>query len=439
MDMLRTTRRWRVGAVVAIASLAVAGCGQSEPAPADSAGSSEAGASDEPVELRMTWWGSEERHAATQAALDLFEQKHPNITVEGEGLPFDGYADRIATELAAGSAPDVMQLAVEVVPEYADKGALLDLDAVDLADVDVPTSEAANLDGEQLAVATGLATSLVVVNADLLAEYGLEVPDDETWTWDDYLELAAEVSQAGGDGIWGTGPLGYDWPAFATFVRQNGSDIYDADGEITLQPEDVEAWLDLERRSRESGAAPDPGEAFEQVGVSPEQSGMATNRYAMGLWPSSQFTALAAASGADLRPLRMPSLAGEPAEHQMKTDVSQYWGAASTTQHPAEAQLLIDFLVNDVDAGHALLVSRGAPPNSAVRAAIAPELAPAEAQVAEFFDAIADEVVTTPLPPAGLADFPTTLQRWMSEAAFGRTTAREAADGLVADTKAMVQ
>jgi multiple sugar transport system substrate-binding protein len=435
--MVRTTGRRRLGAVLAVAALALTACGQADPAPASDDASGTA-SSDEPVELRMTWWGSEERHAATQAALELFEQKHPNITVEGEGLPFDGYADRIATELAAGSAPDVMQLAVEVVPEYADKGALLDLDAVDLADVDVPTSEAANLDGKQLAVATGLATSMVVVNADMLAEYGIEVPDDETWTWDDYLDLAVQVSEAGGDGVWGTGPLGYDWPSFATFVRQNGNGIYDEDGEITLQPADVEAWLELERRSRELGAAPDPGEAFEQVGISPEQSGMATNRYAMGLWPSSQFTALATASGANLLPLRMPSLAGEPAEHKMKTDVSQYWGAASTTEHPAEAQLLIDFLVNDTEAGKALLVSRGAPPNSAVREAIAPDLAPAEAQVADFFNEIQDEVVTTSLPPAGFADFPTTMQRWMSEAAFGRVTVEEAAEGLVSETRTMV-
>ena len=33
-----------------------------------------------PVELRVAWWGSQDRHNRTIKASELFQKKHPNIT-----------------------------------------------------------------------------------------------------------------------------------------------------------------------------------------------------------------------------------------------------------------------------------------------------------------------------------------------------------------------
>ena len=38
----------------------------------------------QPVELRMSWWGGNSRHQATLKALEAFEKTHPEIKVKAE-------------------------------------------------------------------------------------------------------------------------------------------------------------------------------------------------------------------------------------------------------------------------------------------------------------------------------------------------------------------
>ena len=42
----------------------------------------ETGANGDQVTLSISWWGGDSRHEATLAALELFEEKYPNIKVE---------------------------------------------------------------------------------------------------------------------------------------------------------------------------------------------------------------------------------------------------------------------------------------------------------------------------------------------------------------------
>ena len=49
----------------------------------------------EKIELRMSWWGSQERHDKTLAAIELFEKQNPGVTITGEYSGFDGYMDKL--------------------------------------------------------------------------------------------------------------------------------------------------------------------------------------------------------------------------------------------------------------------------------------------------------------------------------------------------------
>ncbi|MBB5924493.1 ABC-type glycerol-3-phosphate transport system substrate-binding protein, partial [Actinoalloteichus hoggarensis] len=55
------------------------------------------GDSDGQVELRFTWWGSDDRAEITEEAIALFEERHPNITVNTSYAAFSGYFERLAT------------------------------------------------------------------------------------------------------------------------------------------------------------------------------------------------------------------------------------------------------------------------------------------------------------------------------------------------------
>ena len=60
--------------------------------------------------LRFAWWGGGARHEATLKALAAFEGKNPGVKVKAEYMGFNGYLERLTTQIAGGSEPDVMQI-----------------------------------------------------------------------------------------------------------------------------------------------------------------------------------------------------------------------------------------------------------------------------------------------------------------------------------------
>ena len=64
-------------------------------APAASADESLA-LSDGPVNLSISWWGGDSRHAAYQSALEAFQAEHSNITVEPTFAAWSGWEEKMA-------------------------------------------------------------------------------------------------------------------------------------------------------------------------------------------------------------------------------------------------------------------------------------------------------------------------------------------------------
>lgn len=385
------------------------------------------------VTLRVVWWGSEGRTNATLKAIEQFEALNPNIDVQAEAVPFDGYMDKLSTQIAANDAPDLIQLPVEYVAQLASGGALLNLDAVDLTNLDSATTLAANIDGQQVAVASGLSATAIVANKSLFEAAGVALPDDATWTWDDFAATAKAVSDGSASGIVGTQALGTDLTSFEAYLRQQGSEVYDTEGNILIEPADVVAYLELTRRIIDEGGSYGPETSSEVTALPLEQTPSATNTAAMGFWASSQFTALSNASGQELVPLRLPSMTGEAGAHQMSIGVAQYWSVSSRSAHPAEAQALLDFIVNDVDAGKTLLIVRGTPPNSNVRDAIAGDLSATDARAANFIGTLSAEAVSVPLPPPGYGTFRDIFRRYTAEYLFNRMSAEDAATRMIGE------
>ena len=81
------------------------------------------------VTIRFDWWGNPDRAEVTEKAVDLFEQKNPNIKVETSYAEFNAYFQKLATQIAGGGAPDVLQMDYRYVREYADRGVLSELDS----------------------------------------------------------------------------------------------------------------------------------------------------------------------------------------------------------------------------------------------------------------------------------------------------------------------
>jgi len=63
-----------------------------------------------PAVLRFAWWGGAGRHEATLKAARLFEQRHPGVHIKAEYMGFNGYLERLTTQVAGRSEADVVQI-----------------------------------------------------------------------------------------------------------------------------------------------------------------------------------------------------------------------------------------------------------------------------------------------------------------------------------------
>src|SRR5512133_284675 len=83
----------------------------------------------EPVTI--TFWHGYNADTETpfleKTIIPAFEAAHPNIKVEAVNIPYDQFHQKLITAMAGGTAPDLARLDIIWVPEFADMGALANL------------------------------------------------------------------------------------------------------------------------------------------------------------------------------------------------------------------------------------------------------------------------------------------------------------------------
>lgn len=409
----------RASAVALTAGLLVVGCG-------------EAGGDDGEVTLRFAWWGSDTRHELTQGVIDAFEEEHPEISIEPEFGSMDDHFDRLATQTAGGDAPDVIQMDERYLREYADRGALMALENVDVSEFDDTVVENGMVDDEFFAATMGVNTHVLVLNPEVFEEAGLEIPDDTAWTWDDFAEITAELTQ-GTEEAWGTtGPRGSG--LFQTWMRQHGLNMNTEDGELGFSAQDAASYLQYFSDLVEEGTMPEASLISEQEGMTLEQGLAGTGREGIGPWWSNEVVGLSNAVGHDLVLLRYPTSTGDVADSEPWLKSSMYLSAAAGTEHPEEAELFIDFFVNSEEAGLIEMAERGVPPNESVREAVVEELDGVELAIAEFVEDTDDYLGDPePIAPAGGSEFSEIINRYEIEVYFGNLDPEDAAERMVAE------
>ena len=119
-------------------------------------------ASGDPVTLRFAWWG-DDRTAATMEVIDQFEALYPNVTIEAEYGGSDGYNDKLATQLASGTAADIVQVDPETFPTYVSGGDYFvnffdyDFDFSNFDESYISQRVNGRFDDKQLGIPTGIA------------------------------------------------------------------------------------------------------------------------------------------------------------------------------------------------------------------------------------------------------------------------------------------
>ncbi|HEY8700949.1 MAG TPA: extracellular solute-binding protein [Arthrobacter sp.] len=427
-------RRFRKTGVVAAAAavvLALSACG----------GGAAPQSADGKVELRFSWWGGDKRAQLTQAAIAAFEAENPNIKIKPEYGDWNGYWDKLATQVAANDAPDIIQMDEKYITEYSSRGALLDLSKydVDTSKLDEAALNAGKGPKGLTGIAAGINAATILANPAVFKAAGVALPDDKTWTWEDFGRIAAEVTAKSPKGTYGAAAYGTDEASLGVWLRQNGKSLYTSDGKLGFEPGDIAEWWAFLKELSEKKAVPAASEVVEAEAAPLDQSGLATGKNGMAFWWSNQEPALEKAAGGDLQILRFPSKTGKAADAKLWYKASQFWSASSRTKHPQETAKFINFLTNSTKAGEALLADRGVYPNSDVRAAISSELTPADTKVVTFIDQIKDELGEAPAPPPkGAGAIQEIVKRYTSEVLFNRLSTDEAGKKAVDEMKSAI-
>ena len=420
------TRRW--GAAVAATAMAVtlAACGS-----ADSPGGSATGSDDgDQVTITFAWWGSDTRQQITEEVIAAFEAEYPHITVEPDFTSWDSYFERLNVAAAGGSLPDVITQQERFLAEYASRGLLADLRELDIAtdEIDPSVIESGEVDGAFVGIATGVSSHALVADPAIFAEAGVDLPDDATWSWDDYEAVATAIAEGSGGKYAGVQNYSFLEVVLKIMARQNGEEVFTEDGELGVSAETVEAWFQRSVDLMEAGAEPSASVSTEVNAAGVEGSLPATGQGAMAWFWSNQLDAIQSAAGRDLQLLRPPGEA-DGVRTGAYLYPTMYYSVAESSPHPEEAALFVDFLINSTTAGELILVDRGLPSNTEVREAILPLLSDADRVGADFVAAIEDTIVDgTPVPPVGAGETTQITQRVNSDVLFGRITPREAAE-----------
>ncbi|MCA4135086.1 ABC transporter substrate-binding protein [Arthrobacter sp. M4] len=430
----RSRRRLRASGVVAAAAaavLALSACG----------GGSAPKSSDGKVELRFSWWGGDKRAQLTQAAIAAFEAQNPGIKIKPEYGDWSGYWDKLATQVAANDAPDIIQMDEKYITEYSSRGALLDLSKyqIDTSKLDEAALNAGKGKKGLTGIAAGINAATILANPAVFKAAGVAIPDDKTWTWEDYARISAEVTAKSPKGTYGSAAYGTDEASLGVWLRQNGKSLYTGDGKLGFEPSDIAAWWAFLKDMSQNKAVPSASEVVEAEAAPLDQSGLATGKNGLAFWWSNQLPALEKASGGELQILRFPTKTGKASDTKLWYKASQFWSASSRTKHPEEVAKFINFLTNDVKAGEALLADRGVYPNSQVRDAISSKLTKADTKVVSFIDQIKNELGEAPAPPPkGAGAIQEIIKRYTSEVLFNRLSTEEAGKKAVDEMKSAI-
>ena len=218
------TWRRRVFALAALAALSIVAGGACRKA------EEEAGR----VTLRVVNWAQDLELRSEQRIADRFAERHPGVRVVVESVAGDNYGVKLVTAIASRNPPDVFLLDVPDIPDFVERGLLIDL-APHLTrlgydpDSVFPKVLAVFKRGERVhAFPKDFTPMVIYLNLSLFDRLGVPAPPERDWTWDEFLEVAKALRRdEDGDGK--TDIYAIDFPRrlyeWVAWVWSGGGDI----------------------------------------------------------------------------------------------------------------------------------------------------------------------------------------------------------------------
>jgi multiple sugar transport system substrate-binding protein len=234
--------------------------GQSKPAAAGADNS-------KPVTLKFASWsaGEDATKDALQTMANKYHEKHPNVTVEFQVVPFNNIKEQTFVWAASGEAPDVIQTFSAWFPSYAASDIVEPLDNLmgkDYIDDLIPSlKEDYMYNGKLMGVPWAVSPYILYWNKELFQKAGLEQRPPKTY--DEMLDMAKKLSQLKtdkGEQVYGLGEATDKLPINGEIALRNiysfkGS-IFDASGKVNVNTPEVKDALTFYQNLAKQGLSP---------------------------------------------------------------------------------------------------------------------------------------------------------------------------------------
>lgn len=302
-----------------------------------------AGASAAEVKLRYAMW--DQSQAPTfQKIIDAFEAENPDIDVELQVTPWSKYWTKLQTEAGNDNLPDVFWMNPFNFPLYASNDIVLPIDDLVAAsgfDADaIPPimRDIYSYDGALYSLPNNRDAIVVWYNKAIFEAAGVAEPE-ESWTWADFQETAAALTDADA-GIYGTAAYLNFRQVWINTIHQAGGSIL-SDDEQTAQWDTeaaaagVKYWADMVQ----AGSSPTASQLSDTDQNSMFMSGKVGMLYA-GSWIGITFSESELAEQGNIGIVTLPK--GPENNDASTSSLGNMIGAS--TKHLDEAYAFVEFL-----------------------------------------------------------------------------------------------
>ncbi len=316
--------------------------------------------------IRFSWWGGDDRHDVTLKAIELFESKYPHIDIQAEYGGWDGWTEKITTQIAGGTEPDIMQINYDWLVRFSKDGkGFANLEELSnqlgLDNFDNEVLDYGRQNGVLNAVPISMTGRSLFFNKNTFEETGAEIPEN----WDDLMNLGEVFRESGNY------PLDLDiqsgftaWYLAVVYTQQKfGKEFITYDGKLNFTVEEIEETLNFYKTLEENGVVrtvkqrinDDGNDALYQSSEFIDGSvagvlewGSAVGKYDMSLEEDILVTG-------NLLFIENCEISG------WFVKPSVMYAMSNNTKNPEECALFLDFILNDKECAEILGTSRGIP------------------------------------------------------------------------------
>ncbi len=200
------------------------------------------------AELRMSWWGGDSRHAATQAALKVCGDALGH-TIKPEFTGWSGHFEKVATQLAGGTEADIMQINWPWLPIFSENGdGFADLnqfaDTIDLSQWSAEELEASTRNGALNGLPASVSGRIFFFNKTTYDAAGLAIPS----TFEELMAAGPVFAETLGEDFYPLEGIGLDASLLIQMIvtQKTGKSLINPEtNAVQWSQDDLQAGIDM--------------------------------------------------------------------------------------------------------------------------------------------------------------------------------------------------